>query len=466
MSIDKALLSEVYEGEDKVVKMVSILDKVKAEAKDASVEAVERVLADKGILAPKLTKGAKILGEVRSIVKNHGVHPKTGKKYTFKDMQLLDQAIAEKLKAGEFKAEEFGDLVMSQTHPTLYFRQAISEVVKEAHEPLLVLTPLMQVVNTDGQRGVIHFPYMSSFTAGDLTIVEKGEYKEGTMQFTGETACAIGKHGIMVSMTDEAIRWCAWDIWGMYLRHAGKALAKHKEEQVVKHVFAQGEVFFNNNTISGRKTTGRDISGAYNGTFTSDDLFTMYADLLNEGYIPDLMLVHPFAWQIFVRDPILRNFAYLNNMPSAIVAQGYQGKPAATEMWSNPGLAQRRQVSEAANTATTYGPQPSYLPFGALRVVVTPFVDYDHTNDTTDIYLCDSRDIGILAVDEGITTEDWNDPLHDVKSTKFRERYGVASANNGRSIRIARGVVVAKAFDFSLSTIQASATLSTSEHVN
>lgn len=454
MSINyKDALSDVFEGApEKVAKVSDLLDAVKKEAREEAEASVRDALVKSGAIA-KVSTGTQLLNDIRGVMRNGGVHPRTGKKWSFKDAAMVDVALAEMLKSKEISPEDFGDLVQSQGQPALYFKQAVVETIRDAYEPLLTLTPLMQTVRTDGVTMQINYPYMSSFHAGDLTVIEKGEYKEGTMQFAGSGAIMVGKHGIMVSMTEEAIRYCAWDIWSMYIRHAGRALARHKEEQVVNKIFANGEDFFDNTTIGGRKTTGRDIYGAYNGTITGDDIWTMYADLIDEGYIPDLILVHPMAWRIFAQDPVLRNFAYLNGMPSGLVASAYRGQPAATERYSGSGLLQERRVSEPANTASTYTPLPSYLPFGAMRIIVTPHVDYDFTNDTTTIYMCDSRDLGIIAIDQEVTTADWDDPLHDVKSTKFVERYGIGTANNYRSIRKAKGVVVAKAYDFSLSSI-------------
>jgi hypothetical protein len=42
---------------------------------------------------------------------------------------------------------------------------------------------------------------------------------------------------------------------------------------------------------------------------TVDDIFDMYAAVLLNGFIPDTMLVHPMAWLMWVKDPVLREFA-------------------------------------------------------------------------------------------------------------------------------------------------------------
>jgi hypothetical protein len=42
---------------------------------------------------------------------------------------------------------------------------------------------------------------------------------------------------------------------------------------------------------------------------TVDDIFDMYAAVLLNGFVPDTMLVHPMAWLMWVKDPVLREFA-------------------------------------------------------------------------------------------------------------------------------------------------------------
>jgi hypothetical protein len=56
-------------------------------------------------------------------------------------------------------------------------------------------------------------------------------------------------------------------------------------------------------------TTGRNYKGQLNGSMTVDDIFDMYAAVLLNGFVPDTMLVHPMAWLMWVKDPVLREFA-------------------------------------------------------------------------------------------------------------------------------------------------------------
>jgi hypothetical protein len=53
----------------------------------------------------------------------------------------------------------------------------------------------------------------------------------------------------------------------------------------------------------------RNYKSQLNGSMTVDDIFDMYAALLLNGFVPDTMLVHPMAWLMWVKDPVIREFA-------------------------------------------------------------------------------------------------------------------------------------------------------------
>lgn len=58
-----------------------------------------------------------------------------------------------------------------------------------------------------------------------------------------------------------------------------------------------------------------------------DDVFEMYAQVVMQGYIPDTMLVHPMTWLMWVKDPVLREFA-IQAGGGSFFAQ-FTGNPAA-----------------------------------------------------------------------------------------------------------------------------------------
>ena len=95
---------------------------------------------------------------------------------------------------------------------------------------------------------------------------------------------------------------------------------------------------------------------------------------------------------------------------------------------------------------TTFAPVPGIFPY-PLRIVVSPFVAYDATAGTTTIILCDSNELGILAVNEEAVTEEWRDPLRDINSVKIRERYAVQILNEGKAVRLAKGIYLKRGWN-------------------
>jgi len=406
---------------------------------------------------------------VKRIIDNNGVDPLTGRRWTFEDIRNLDRQMTKEYRDGTLDkqlTEEIDymlkDVTYSHEQPLL-FPQAVVKEVREALDPELVLTPLMQRIrHTLGTHA--SFPAQSSMMAGNLEIPEGGEYPEGKMEFAGQVAARIGKHGIKLSMTDEAIKHSTFDLWNMYLRGAARALARHKEIQAKEKVLDQGSLYIDNDTSGATHSTGRDATGAFNGTWTIWDLFDMAADLIQEGFVPNTVIMHPFAWPIFALDPVMRNLALINGSTPMF---GYQGNPSkGNAAFDLGGLMQERRLAEPANQATTYAPVPNIYPFGSLRIVLTPYIRFDHTSNVTDIYLCDARDLGLYIVEEEVVTDEWDDPEHDIRSIKLRERYTFGTANLGRAIRKAQGIVVARGYHFDGGVLSAQVTLGTSEYTN
>ena len=447
---------------EKGPEVLNILKDAGGEISVAVGKEVSDVLAKSGLKVRRAPAGRKIDQKVRHmkrIMDNNGLDPVDGKRWTMDDFVDVDKEAVKLANEGKLTEEEYKDTQYSTDQPLL-FPRVVAQQVREAIEPELNITPLMQTIRfTNGP--VITFPAVSSMMAGNLKIAENGEYPEGRLEFAGQVTATIGKHGIKVSMSDEIRRYSMWDVWNMNLRAASRALARHKENQAVDQVLAEGTVFIDNTTQGARHTTGRDSSGSYNGTFTVWDLYDMCADLVQDGYQANTILMHPFAWPIFALDPVMRTMALWSG--KSPLGTGFQGRPGNGAPWDLGGLNQQRNLTEPANQATTFAPVPSAFPFGAMQIVVSPYIDYDRTKHTTSIYVCDVRDLGILVIDEEVVTEEWRHPEHDITSVKFRERYTFATANLGRAIRIAKGCVVARAYHFEGSQLMATTNLATSE---
>jgi hypothetical protein len=335
---------------------------------------------------------------------------------------------------------------LSVPNAPMLMPKVISNIVKEAQEPLLVGTSLLQRINYSyGQT--ITFPAVGALVAAD--IAEGQEYPERSLQMGGATVTAnIGKSGVAVKVTDEMIRYSQFDVIGMHLRAAGRALARHKEVKIFNLIRAMGVPVFDNVTpTSSLKgvTTGRDLSGSGNGSVTMDDVFDAYAQIITQGFFPNTLLMHPLTWTMFVKDATLRSFMLANGGGTYFAT--WTGNPAGRAPWDNSsqgGLGVSGGQNILPGQTSTGGtaphgqppselldhPQtldsapvlPSYMnvPF---RIIVSPFVPYDPRRKLTDIYMFDSSELGVLIVDEEVTTEEFADPRVDIRKIKLRERY-------------------------------------------
>lgn len=347
---------------------------------------------------------------------------------------------------------------LSTTNAPMFFPKVISNIVKEAAEPYLIGTSLLQRINYAGRGQLITFPATGALTAAD--IAEGQEYPIAQLQVGAGTVTAqIGKSGLAVQVTEEMIRYSQFDVIGMHLRAAGRALARWKEVKIFNYIRSMGVPVFNN--ISPAKsllgvTTGRDFDGQANGSLTMDDLFDAYAQVLTQGFMPNTLLMHPLAWVMFVKDPVLRAFVLANGGGSFFAT--WTGNPAGRAPWdnssqgglgvasgqlTNPGETSTGGTAPHGLTATpllSY-PQninsaptiPSYLGV-PMRIIVSPFMYFDPRRKLTDIYMFDSNELGALIVDEDITTEEWKDPSVDITKIKLRERYAIAILQEGQAI--------------------------------
>jgi hypothetical protein len=355
---------------------------------------------------------------------------------------------------------------LSTSNAPIFFPQVIQNIVKEAAEPLLIGTSLLQRINYAGKGSTIVFGATGGLVAAD--IAEGQEYPIRQLSSAGGTMTAtIGKSGLAVQVTEEMIRYSQFDVIGMHLRAAGRALARHKEVKIFNMIRNMGVRVFDNlaptNSLLG-VCTGRDFAGQANGSITLDDIFDAYAQVLTQGFMPDTLLLHPLTWCMFVKDPILRAFVLANGGGSFFAT--WSGNPAGRAPWDNssqggmgvsggqniiPG--QTSTGGAQPNSSTPSGllsfPQdinsapvlPSYMNV-PLRIIVSPFVNFDPRRKLTDVYLFDSRELGALVVDEEITTEKWNDPSVDIMKIKLRERYAIAILQEGKAIAQLRNVHV------------------------
>lgn len=339
---------------------------------------------------------------------------------------------------------------ISTPHAPLMFKRVITEVIQEAIEPNLIGTSLLNRIDFDGYGASITFGTMGAIS-GELDIAEGQEYPEFGIQVGSGTVTAnIGKAGLAVKFSEEMIKFSQWDVIGMHLRAAGRAMARHKERKIFNMIDNMGVVVFDNanpNDSEIGRTSGRALDGTGNGSMTVDDLFDMYAKTLERGFTPNVILVHPLAWSTWVKDPVLREFAiqagggsWYTNTPNGL-------SPSQPDAWNSLGKSQGPSNkdpsrAEREGTQTSAPVIPARFPFGGLTIIPTHHVPFDTVEMTTSIIMMDTNEVGGIIVAEDPTTEEWDDPARDIRKIKIRERYGLVVFNEGYSISVAKNVSI------------------------
>lgn len=303
----------------------------------------------------------------------------------------------------------------------ILFPKVISRTLKEAAEPQLLVTPLLSVVRL-GKGRSLEFPAVNAIQADE--IPEGQEYPEQALAFAKQIEGKVSKKGVKVAFTEEVIADSLWDIVGLHVRAAGRAMARLKEQIALSRFAGAATVVFDNDDspdVIGN-TTGLGATGAANQTITWDDIIEMAAVLMAENHVPTDFILHPLMWSIFARNYEFR--------------MGGQEWPA----WGMP-ASSREQVANAT------------APLG-LNVLVSPFVNFTAKSGATaaksDVFLIDRNEVGVLLVKDDMTTDGWNDPARDIQSLKMKERYDIVMMGDGEGITVAKNVKLAKAYDVEL----------------
>ena len=296
--------------------------------------------------------------------------------------------------------------------------KVISQVVTEAAEPMMLASQFFQKVQLNEGRSMefIHFGAIRAFEIG-----EGMEYPNQTLNLTkqgiGSVDVKVKKYGLKVQITDEMISDSQWDVIGLHLKAAGRAMARKKEEVIFDEFNSHGHVVYDAaEFVAGQDgyPTGRGFDGEFNGTLSAEDLIDMAVSIMAAGFTPTDIIMHPLCWSIFAKNAALEG--------SSVAAFG-QGTVAGID-------------PRNFNTSNALG----------LNVIFSPFVPFNETARTFDFYIVDRNNIGVIVVKDEISTEQFDDPLRDIQTLKIKERYGVGILNGGLGLAVARNIKFAKTY--------------------
>ena len=361
------------------------------------------------------------------------------------------------------------DLVRS-SEITPLLQESMEILIREPVEPNMVITPLFSRVQAQGLNTQILAGAMGAVYAGD--VQEHGTYPEVNFQMGGAVSTAyIGKSGIAASFTDEALRYSTFDIMAKNLELMGNALVRHKEQKAVQFLKQLGTSLFDNlnpaQSIYG-VTTGRGLNDAgnglvANGSLSMDNLMRAMAHMSEEGFTPNILLMHPLFYYSFIQDPVLRNMMLAHGGGS--IFNPYTGDPGPLAPYNNGALGARgpsngtrvvnprgtgtsgqgsnaesiSSVLERSQLATSAPKLPGYFPFN-FQVVVSPLCPYDPEAEVGDIFLLSGGNVGFHLIDEAPTTVEWRDENTETVKVKIRERYGFAVAHEGQGVGVFKNV--------------------------
>jgi hypothetical protein len=210
----------------------------------------------------------------------------------------------------------------------------------------------------------------------------------------------------------------------MYIRAAGRAMARYKEKLALARFENAATTVFDNKSGGYANTTGTDSIGEGNGSLDGNDLLALFGQMLASGRVPTDVIMHPLAWTMWANDPILKNLFWYQNWPIRSVG--------------------------AQTTDTFRGFLNTTVPFG-INVITSPYVPYTAANGSTaaytDIYVIDRNDLGVISMREDLTTDQFEDPSRDIVSMKVKERYDITIMDSdGYNIMVAKNVNVARNF--------------------
>jgi len=181
-----------------------------------------------------------------------------------------------------------------------------------------------------------------------------------------------------------------------------------------------------------------------------------------EGFTPNVLLMHPLFYYSFIQDPVLRNMMIAHGGGS--IFNPYSGDPGPLAPYSNGamgargpsngqkvvnargtgtnGAAQAETISsvlERSQLATSAPNLPGYFPFN-FQIIVSPLCPYDPESELGDIFLLSGGNVGFHLVDEAPTTVEWRDENTETVKIKIRERYGFAVAHEGQGVGVFKNV--------------------------
>ena len=297
--------------------------------------------------------------------------------------------------------------------------KVVQQVTSDAAETQLIISEMFKRVNLESGRSM-EFVHFGAIRAHE--IAEGAEYPEESLNLTtqalGPVEVRVKKYGLRVAITNEMVEESQWDVVGLHIQAAGRALARKKEELAFRAFSMEGHTVFDGAQFQPGQDgypTGRGFDGELNGTLTAEDMLDMAVSIMSAGFTPTTLIMHPLTWSLFAENEFIKN--------STGTAAFGQGQVDA-------------KTIKDANPSNSLG----------LEVIFSPFVPFNQAEKTFDFYIVDKNNVGVQLVKDDITTENFDDPYRDILNLKIMERYGLGVLHGGLGISVAKNIRFAKTY--------------------
>lgn len=322
-------------------------------------------------------------------------------------------------------------------------KRAIEELIIAPSMPDLIGEQLIRTTYMLNSPSSITFRTLGAVTAVDFEIAEGAEYPEVGVGMAGSSSMQLtfAKFGCKFKISEELLQQSNWNLIGYQVQQVVNAMRRFRDRKIFEVLFMRGTVVFDNlnpNASLIGRTSGRDSTGAGNGSLTNEDLIDMYATVTRKGYTPTVILCHPLHWAVFAKDPVIRESGMLKGDLGQWIKKSYNDpeSKAPDNLMSDISRSSTQINPKDAHLLPTYNPLAS----SGLSIVTSPLVYIDDTQRVGDIIMLDPNNSAMLAIGEMLNITEWDEERNDLKVIKFKERWALSVVDNGEGIAVARGI--------------------------
>jgi hypothetical protein len=339
------------------------------------------------------------------------------------EKRILSQQLANMLRAKNLSGLQLHEMIDSKKAQYLLPSVVIGAVM-EAMDPMMLFSPLFDVIEYNG-GGTVEFPVLGELRA--FQVAEGAEYPEQDFEMTQyrNLTIKVGKYGLMLRITEEAIQDCQWDIMGYWLKAAGRAMIRLKEEQCAIAMTMSGHTVFDALSSDPQlQPTGVNSSGQTNSTMSIMDFIDMLSAVMyNDHKVTDIIM-HPLAWNTFLKNEITGAYG--------------KGMLSYFDVWAKP-----------PGTVSMDSPQSIIqrnMPLG-VNVILSPMAPINKASKTFDMIAIDRNNLGVIIQKEALSTESFGDQNRDISCVKIKEKYGIGIVDEGRGIAVCKNIALAPSYN-------------------